>query len=460
MQIMQKKIDLVNGPVLSSLTRLAIPIMATSLIQMAYNMTDMIWIGRIGSSAVASVGAAGMYMWLSNGLAVLAKMGGQVNVGHALGADDKEKAAEYVSNALQLTLVLGIIYGIICILGARPLIHFFHLNQAQVIRDAVSYLKITCGLVLFSFLNQTFTGLFTAIGNSRPVFLATTTGLVVNIILDPLLIFGIGVLPALRVTGAAIATVVAQMIVTLMFLIFAAKDTVLFRYVSYRKKPDMKSMKAIVRIGFPTSVQSMLFTGISMVIARLVAGYGDAAVAVQKVGSQIESISWMTADGFAAAVNSFTSQNHGAGKKRRIYQGYVSALKVVFVWGIFCTCLLIVCPAPVFKIFITEKEVIPLGIDYLRILGVSQLFMSLEITTAGAFAGYGKTVPPSVVSIVFTTLRIPLALILVHTTLGLNGIWWSITISSIVKGVLLFIWFCVFMRRENILHNHIGRKDE
>lgn len=77
---MQKKIDLVNGPVLSSLTRLAVPIMATSLIQMAYNMTDMIWIGRIGSSAVASVGAAGMYMWLSNGLAALAKMGGQVNV--------------------------------------------------------------------------------------------------------------------------------------------------------------------------------------------------------------------------------------------------------------------------------------------------------------------------------------------------------------------------------------------
>ena len=106
---MQKKIDLVNGPVLSSLTRLAVPIMATSLIQMAYNMTDMIWIGRIGSSAVASVGAAGMYMWLSNGLAALAKMGGQVNVGHALGASNSEEAAEYASNALQLTLILGII---------------------------------------------------------------------------------------------------------------------------------------------------------------------------------------------------------------------------------------------------------------------------------------------------------------------------------------------------------------
>ena len=432
---MQKKIDLVNGPVLSSLTRLAVPIMATSLIQLAYNMTDMIWFGRIGCSAVASVGAAGMYMWLSNGLAALAKMGGQVYVGHALGASNSEEAAEYASNALQLTLILGIIYGLVCILGAKPLIHFFHLNQAQVIRDAIYYLEITCGLVLFSFLNQTYTGLFTAIGNSRPVFLATTTGLVVNIILDPVLIFGIGPFPVLRVTGAAIATVIAQMIVTVMFFIFAMKDTVLFQYVRYLKKPDLHHMKGIVRIGFPTSVQSMLFTGISMIIARLVAGYGDAAVAVQKVGSQIESISWMTADGFAAAVNSFTSQNHGAGKKRRIYQGYVSALKVVF------------------RIFITEKDVIPLGVDYLRILGVSQLFMSLEITTAGAFSGYGKTVPPSVISIVFTALRIPLALILVHTTLALNGIWWSITISSILKGVLLFVWFYIFMRGEKLIYN-------
>lgn len=448
---MKKKIDLVNGPVLSSLTRLAIPIMATSLIQMAYNMTDMIWIGRIGSSAVASVGAAGMYMWLSNGLAALAKMGGQVNVGHALGSSDRERAADYAAQSLILTLFLGLVYGSICILAAKPLIHFFHLNQFQVIQDAIHYLQITCGLVLFSFLNQTFTGLFTAIGNSRPVFLATTTGLIINIILDPLLIFGIGPFPILRVTGAAIATVFAQMIVTGMFFWFATRDLVLFRHVRYLQKPDFSILASIIKIGLPTSIQSMLFTGISMIIARLVAGYGDAAVAVQKVGSQIESISWMTADGFAAAVNSFTSQNHGAGKKERIYQGYTSALKVVFVWGIFCTLLLVFCPAPIFRIFIIEEKVLPLGVDYLRILGVSQLFMSLEITTAGAFSGYGKTVPPSVISIIFTTLRIPLAVLLVHTALGLNGIWWSITVSSILKGILLFIWFLVFMHLEKIL---------
>jgi Na+-driven multidrug efflux pump len=96
---MQKKIDLINGPILSSLTKLALPIMATSLIQMAYNMIDMIWIGRLGSSAVASVGAAGMYMWLSNGLVTLARMGGQVHVGHAVGAGRTDFAGRYATSS-------------------------------------------------------------------------------------------------------------------------------------------------------------------------------------------------------------------------------------------------------------------------------------------------------------------------------------------------------------------------
>lgn len=185
-----------------------------------------------------------------------------------------------------------------------------------------------------------------------------------------------------------------------------------------------------------------------MIIARLVAGYGDAAVAVQKVGSQIESISWMTSDGFAAAVNSFIAQNHGAGNRTRIKKGYSSAMGIVLIWGVLCTFLLILCPEPIFRIFIREADVIPLGIDYLIILGVSQLFMSVEITTAGAFSGYGKTVPPSIVSIIFTASRIPLALVLTQTALGLNGIWWSITSTSIFKGVLLLIWFLFFLKRE------------
>ena len=438
---MSKNVDLLNGPVLPSLTRLAVPIMATSLIQTAYNLTDMLWIGRMGSNAVAAVVAAGMYMWLSNGLSALPKMGGQVNTGHALGAGRQEDAAAYAAAALQLTILFGLLFGFCSVIFSGPLIGFFNLNDPQVILDAEVYLRITCGGVIFSFLNQAFTGIFTAAGNSRNSFVATLTGLVLNMVFDPVLIFGLGPFPAMGVMGAAIATVFAQAVVTVVFLFYAMRDTVVFSGVKILKNPGKEYFTGVLKIGFPTAIQSMIFTGISMVIARMVAGYGDAAVAVQKVGSQIESISWMTADGFAAAVNSFLAQNYGARKKERIRKGYGSAMGVVLLWGLFCTLLLILCPEPVFRLFISERDVIPMGVDYLVILGVSQLFMSVEITTAGAFAGLGKTLPPSVSSIVLTAARIPMAALLVKTPLGLNGIWWSITISSILKGIVLFIWF-------------------
>lgn len=443
-----RKIDLTKDPILPSLAGLALPIMATSLIQMAYNLIDMLWIGRIGSAAVAAIGAAGMYMWLSNGLATLAKMGGQVKVAHALGAKREEEAAEYAQSALQLSLIFGIGFGLISVVAATPMISFFKLNSAAVIADAEIYLQITCGGVVFSFLNQVFTGILTAMGNSRVTFVATTIGLVFNIVLDPALIFGLGPLPAMGVVGAALATVFSQVIVTAIFVVIAYKDHVVLRKIHLLKSFHKESMAQIIRIGFPIGVQSMFFTAISMIIARMVAGFGDAAVAVQKVGSQIESISWMTAEGFGAAVSAFMAQNLGAGSKERIIKGYRVAIGLEIVWGILCTVLLIVFPDYIFKIFITEKEILPMGVDYLKILGVAQFFMCIELTTAGAFTGLGKTIPPSITSIVLSAVRIPIASVLVAGGMGLNGIWWSITISCILKGIVMFVWFLYYLKHD------------
>ena len=443
---MKTRINLLEGNILPALSALALPIMATSLIQMAYNLIDMIWIGKIGASAVASVGAAGMFMWLSNGLATLAKMGGQIKVGHALGAQKKEDAASYAQSSIQMGIVFAIGFGILSIVFADEMIGFFQLNSAQVIQDAKLYLMITCGLVIFSFMNQIFTGILTAMGNSRTSFIATGIGLVLNIVLDPLFIFGFGVIHPMGVAGAAIATVLAQLVVMLLFLYTILRDTVLFCDVHILHSYSSQHTREIFRIGLPSAVQSMLFSGISMVIARLIAGWGDAAVAVQKVGSQIESISWMTAEGYAAALNSFVAQNHGAKNTDRIREGYRLSMIVMLSWGVFCSFVLIVFPQLIFQVFIQEAEVLPMGVDYLRILGVSQLFMCMEITTAGAFSGLGKTLPPSIVSITLTGARIPMA-ILLGRWLGLNGVWWAITISSIGKGIVLLVWFLKDMKR-------------
>ncbi len=409
---MKKKIDLLEGPIAGTLAKLAFPIMGTSLIQMGYNLVDMIWIGKLGSGAVAAVGAAGMFMWLANGVTTIPKIGGQVTVAQKLGSNETEEAAEYGRCALKMGAFLGILYGILSVLFSSQMIGFFQLNHKEVIQDARTYLLITCGLVVFSFLDQVIGGILAAMGNTVTTFRVTTVGLLINLVLDPVLIFGIGPIPGMKVAGAAAATVLAQMIVFVLYLkavwdpvlIFgigpipgmkvagAAAATVLaqmivfvlylkavwnepviFKNLHLMKRSRKEHVRNIVKIGFPSAVQDALFSAISMVIARLVARWGDAAVAVQKVASQIESISWMMAGGFSTAVNAFIAQNYGAGKIERIKKGYRTALTIMGAWGIFTSMLLWIFPKFFFSIFITEPDVIPMGVDYLRIIGISEL---------------------------------------------------------------------------------------
>lgn len=444
---MKNKIDLLNEPILPALTKLALPIMATSLIQMAYNLTDMAWIGRVGANAVAAVGSAAMFTWFSQGVSALAKMGGQVKVAHALGEGKHQEAAEYAQGAIQIGILFAVIFGLVSVLFHENLIGFFNMQNPQIISDAEVYLIITCGLIIFSFLNAIITGILTASGDSKTPFLANVVGLVLNMILDPVLIFGIGPFPYMGVAGAAVATVAAQVVVTLVFVISVRKDTVIFDKVRLLGRTRAKRLGVIVKIGFPAAVQTMIYSSISMIITRMVTSFGDTAIAIQRVGGQIESISWMTADGFAAAINSFVGQNHGAGRTKRVKKGYVSAVKIMFVWGMFSSLLLIFGAEPIFRIFIHEADVVAAGVQYLRILGVSQMFMCEEILTVGAYSGLGKTMQASIISILLTSARIPMALALTATPLGLNGIWWAITLSSVLKGILYVISFMASMRR-------------
>ena len=453
---MKNKIDLLEGNIFTSLTKLAIPIMATSLIQMAYNMTDMIWIGRVGSDAVAAVGAAGMFMWLSQGFITLCRAGGQVKVGQSLGSKNIEEATAYARNSLQMSIILAIIYSVVMIAFSKQLIDFFMFDNTKVVQDARDYLVYVSFGLIFTFLNQVITGLITATGNSKTPFRANSIGLIANIVLDPLFIFGLGPIPAMSVKGAAIATVIAQAIVFFLYYSYMKHDE-LFIDLKIFARLEFNRVKQILKIGFPPAVQSLMFTLIAMYISRVVASFGAAAVAVQKVGSQIESISWMTADGFAAALNSFVSQNYGAKNVDRARKGYTTAFKISVVLGIITTSILVFLPGPIFYLFIPEADILPLGIDYLVILGYSQLFMCIDIVTGGAFAGFGKTTLPSLINVIFTTLRIPLALFLIKIIGGLNGIWWALTITSIIRGILIPTMFMIMqrkLRKQESLDNH------
>ena len=433
---MDKRIDLTSGSITGKLVKLAIPIMGVAFIQTAYSLIDMIWIGKLGSSALAAVGTAGFFTWLAEAFMMLTKLGVSIKVSQSIGQKNFEKTKQYIMSALQMNLVISILYVLFLVGMNQTLIDFFKLGDANVIEIARTYL-VTVGFgMAFSFSGPVFSGIFNGLGDSKTPFLINTIGLVVNMFLDPVLIFGLWGAPSLGVFGAALATVFAQIIVTLCFIIVVLKRKLDYFVLQIMHKPNWKSIKEIAYIGLPGALQSGLFTVFSMVIGRIVANWGPVPIAAQKVGSQIEAISWLTAGGFSTAIATYVGQNYGAGKRERIQQGVKVTLVLASFLGLFTTLLLIFAREPLMRIFVAEPETIEVGKQYLLILGYSQLFMCAEITIAGAFSGMGRTYLPNSISIILTGARIPLAIIL-GKVMGLDGIWWSISITSILKGIVL-----------------------
>ncbi|MDV4149771.1 MATE family efflux transporter [Clostridium sp. AL.422] len=451
---MKKSVDLVSGNIASTLIKLSLPILGTSFIQMAYNMIDMIWVGRIGSNAVAAVGTAGFFTWFGSALVYISRIGAEIGVSQAIGKKDIKEKNKFIYNSLLINISIALFYTIILIIFRNQLVGFFNLGNSEIINMAISYLIVVSIGMIFSFLNSLFTGIFNASGSSRIPFFINTVGLIVNIVFDPILIFGIFGFPSLGVVGAALATVGAQALVTLIFIIAFIKNGYSLG-IKNKKYIDKKIVFKICKLGIPTALQNCCFCFFAMIIGRIVSSWGPVAIAVQKVGSQIEAISWMTAEGFAAALTAFVGQNYGANRWDRILKGYKVTMIVASCVGVFATILLIFGGKSIFSIFIPEAEAIEAGAVYLKILGFSQLFMCIEITTAGAFNGLGRTVTPSWVSIILTGLRIPFAIALSSiVALGLNGVWWSISGTSIIKGILLlnlFIFMVIIPNRKNIL---------
>lgn len=433
---MKGNIDLTQGPIMPSLMKLALPIIATNFISTTYGLVDMIWIGRLGSGPVAAIGTASFLINLAIALSTMTTIGTGIKVSHCMGSGDQERAKSYVKNGFIMSILIGILYMAFVFLANQKLIGFFDLGSVEVEKMSSDFLVISMMGTLFTIINMLYATILNSMGNSKQPFRIFTIGLVVNIVLDPLFIFGIGTFEGWGVAGAALATVTANLIVTSVF-VWQTRNGGLFRTST---KWNLRQMLEVIQMGLPITIQRVTFTIISIIIAKIIVRFGADAIAVQKVGIQIESISYMTIGGLQGAIAAFFGQNYGARRLDRIHQGYRKSLLLTTVFGIVISLIFILFPAQLFSIFLADASSLELGTNYMRIIGYSQLFMCLELMTVGAFNGLGKTHIPPMFSITLTALRIPLA-ILLSGPFGLNGVWMAISLTSVFKGVVLVFWF-------------------
>ncbi len=435
---------------LKQLMQLAFPVIAVSFMSMAYNFINIFFVGRLGSNAVAAVGSASFYMNLSWGISALLTVGAGIKVSHAVGEKNIQLAKSYVRSGILAIIIVAIVFYILIAAASDYLIGFVKLNNQEIEQSASSYL-IWVGLSIpFSLQNLFFTNVFIGYGDSRSPFRINAIAFCLNILLDPLLIFYAG----LGIKGAAIATILSQALATLLFY-RKLNQTQAIRPTGVPFRRVL--LKNIIGLGISPAIQRISFTIVAIIMARIISNWGSTAIAVQKVGIQIEAISYMTAGGFMSALASISGNAFGALDYNKQWKTFRSGMLLAFLIGIITSSIFIAFPGTLFSIFLKETESINMGSEYLTILGFSQLFTCLELMATGAFFGWGRTNIPAITGISLTILRIPMALLFIHLWQNsLSSIWWSISISSIAKGTILSTLYIILFKSFINKHNQLS----
>lgn len=433
-----KTIDLTTGQVQRVIVALALPLVGSSLLQFTYSLVDMFWVGALGSDAVASIGAASFYIMLGQAIQSLIVVGAGIKVSQAVGRRDQALIQRYIRAGRRMNLGLGLLFVTVLAAFGQALIGFLNMDAPAVEQLAYSYLLVSAPMLIFSFLNLLFARLFSAYGNTTTAMRINATGVTLNMILSPLFIYPLG----LGVVGAGLATLVANVV---MFGFFWYRARVLFDWEE-TVEPNRTDYREILRLGFPMATQRVLFTVISIFLARMIGSYGTEAIAAQRIGLQIESIAYMMIGGLNGAIASYTGQNLGARKVDRVHEGYRVTTRLGILYTGLITLVFLFVPDVLIGLFVDDPTTIEIGANYLRIIGISLIFASLEMIGNGYFSGLGLPKIPATISIVFTVARIPLALAL-EPYLGIDAIWWSIALSSIIKG-LVSAFYVRLMKKE------------
>jgi putative MATE family efflux protein len=440
--VVKTKRDLTTGPISKSILYLAIPAVATMFLETAFSIADIFWVGKLGAVSMAAVISSAFLIWIIWSLVGAISVGVTALVARFIGAKQPDQAAYSARQSYLFAIFLALAISITGILFTRwPFVLMG--TEPDVTHLGIRYLRIIFVGAVFFFWIDVFSAIFRAAGDTKTPMLVIGGSLVLNIVLDPLLIFGVGPFPRMETDGAALASIISQAVGSILFILLIVRGKLGFKFSLLPKlNLDLSMVWRILRIGIPASSAWILFSVVYLFINKIVALFGTEAIAALGIGNRMESLSFHACMGFSIAAATMVGQNLGAEKpERSSLAAWQSAGFAVLITG-FVSIMFFVFPKQIASFFISDPEVIEIGIGYLKILALSQTFMALEIVFEGAFGGAGNTVPPMMVSIAGSLARIPLAyLMAVHWGIGINGVWWAITFTSIVKGIVLAYWF-------------------
>ncbi len=432
----------VSGPIARTILSLALPVVAGMAMEILLSVTDFYWVGKLGASAQDAVTSSMVIIWTIFSAVSLISIGITALVSRYVGANDTARAVHYIQQALFLAVFVAASVTISGYLLTPGFMDFMKAGPATQ-THAVPYLRIFFASCLMLFLNETAFAVFRASGDTKTPMKVGITVVILNLALDPMLIFGFGPIPAMGVPGASIATAISISVGTFLIFRHLLRGKLGYRVEKlFQGKLDFPGMLHISRIGLPIASQQLAFVVVYWFLIGFVHEFGETAGAAMGIGNRMESFSYLTCYGFSLAASTMVGQNLGAGKPDRAARCAWGATGLGIGLTLIFSFFFIVFPGAIASVFSSDPVVLEVAIGYLIILGLSQFTMAVEIILEGAFSGAGDTIPPMVVMLPGSIARIPLAWYLAFELgWGIEGIWWTLTITTTAKALVLAWWF-------------------
>lgn len=421
---------------------LALPILIGSGVQTCYHLINMFWVGRLGADAIAVVSISYPISLLVIALGTGLSLAASILVSQYFGARDSASINHVIAQSLVAVAVASIVLTIVGSLFAPNILRFMGVDPSY-FNDAVAYIRVSFLSTLFMFLSVWFQSILRGLGQAKAPLRIIMASVVINALLDPLLIFGIGPLPALGVTGAAYATLMTQGITAIAGIRLMFKSPFGLHVAATDIRPDWPLITRLFRLGIPASIEQSVQALFLSVMTLLVAKFGTIALAAYGVVFRVLTVTIIPSYSLCVAVAILVGQYKGADDQEKAHRiAYVASL---FAFGamFLVGAIFLLGARQIVGVFVPDdEELIRHAKLALQIFALSFPLTAVQLVMTGVFRGAGATFASMLLTLVGTwVVQLPLALALGYSALGEVGLWWSGAIAALINTVVVLLYF-------------------
>ena len=427
-------------PVFPLLVSMALPNVISMLVNSLYNIVDSLFVAQINEQAMTALSLVFPIQNFVNAVAIGFGVGINALVALYRGAGDHNKADAAATHGM----ALSVLHGLLCTLLATAIMPGFLARftaDSTIVSMGVTYSAIVFFFAIVNMASLAFEKIFQAVGRMKLTMLALISGCVCNILLDPILIFGLGPVPALGIAGAALATGIGQTVTLVLYLVVYCTTASPVRLRRKALRPDASLEGRLYAIGVPAILNLALPSLLVTFLNDLLAAFSESYVVVLGIYYKLQTFLYLPANGIVQGMRPVIGYNYGAGEHKRVDKIFRTAMKLTVSIMILGTILAWVIPYQLIGLFTANPETIKIGVTALRYISCGFAVSAVSVTCSGALEGLGKGMPSLFISLSrYVVIIIPAAYIR-SRFIDANGVWAAFVVAEFVTAIYAYITY-------------------